>query len=118
MRIKSVGKVQFGQVNDKRLYFSNGIVSLPYGHPLLENLRKQKDKYRNIYKVIQTKEISFKRGKQLKEESKVIEKNPRLNILKQMYSQIPILYELHSDTKLILSGWRTTKEYIKNSSWK
>ena len=69
-------------------------------------------------KLFKLKEISFKRGKQLKEESKVIEKIPRLNILKQMYSQIPILYELHSDTKLILSGWKTTKEYIKNSSWK
>ena len=113
MRIKSVGKVQFGQVNDKRLYFSNGIVSLPYGHPLLENLRKQKDKYRNIYKVIQTKKDKF-----LKEESKVIEKIPRLNILKQIYSQIPILYELNSDTNFISSGWNTIKEYIKNGSWK
>ena len=113
MRIKSVGKVQFGQVNDKRLYFSNRIVSLPYGHPLLENLRKQKDKYRNIYKVIQTKKDKF-----LKEESKVIEKIPRLNILKQIYSQIPMLYELNSDASFILSGWKKTKEYIKNGSWK
>ena len=88
-------------------------MSLPYGHPYLENLRKQKHKYRNIHKVIQTK-----KGKFLKEESKVIEKIPRLNILKQIYSQIPILYELNSDTKFISSGWKTTKEYIKNGSWK
>ena len=40
----------------------------------------------------------------LKEESKIIEKIPRLNILKQIYSQIPILYELNSDAKFILSG--------------
>ena len=86
MQIKSVSKVQFGQLNDKIFYFSNGIVSLPYGHPFLGNLRKQKDKYRNIHKVIQTKKDKF-----LKEESKVIEKIPRLNILKQIYSQIPIL---------------------------
>ena len=113
MQIKSVSKVQFGQLNDKRFYFSNGMVSLSYGHPFLENLRKQKDKYRNIHKVIQTKKDKF-----LKEESKVIEKIPRLNILKQIYSQIPILYELNSDTKFISSGWKTTKEYIKNGSWK
>ena len=59
MQMKSVNKVQFGQLNDKRFYFSNGIVSLPYGHPFLENLRKQKDKYRNIHKVIQTKKDKF-----------------------------------------------------------
>ena len=113
MQMKSVSKVQFVQLNDKKFYFSNRIVSLPYGHPFLENLRKQKDKYRNIHKVIQTKKDKF-----LKEESKVIEKIPRLNILKQIYSQIPILYELNSDTNFISSGWKTTKEYIKNGSWK
>ena len=113
MQMKSVSKVQFGQLHDKRFYFSNGIVSLLYGHPYLENLRKQKDIYRNIHKVIQTKKDKF-----LKEESKVVEKILRLNILKQIYSQIPILYELNSDTKFILSGWKTTKEYIKNGSWK
>ena len=113
MQIKSVSKVQFGQLNDKRFYFSNGIVSLPHGHPYLENLRKQEDKYRNIHKVIQTKKDKF-----LKEERKVVEKTPRLNILKQIYSQIPIFYELNSDINFILSGWKTTKEYIKNGSCK
>ena len=37
---KSVIKVQFGQLNDKRFYFSNGLISLPFGHPYLEELRK------------------------------------------------------------------------------
>ena len=113
MQMKSISKVQFGQLNDKRFYFSNGIVSLPYGHPLLENLRKHKDKYRNIHSVIQTKKENF-----LKEESKVIEKIPRLDVIRQIYSQIPLLYELNSDTNFISSGWKTTKEYIKNGSGK
>ena len=55
MEMKSVSKIQFGQLNDKRFYFSNGLVSLPYGHRSLEKLRKEKHKYRNIHKVIQTK---------------------------------------------------------------
>ena len=42
MQMKSVSKVQFGQLNDKRFYFSNGLISLPFGHPYLENLRKEK----------------------------------------------------------------------------
>ena len=113
MQMKSISKVQFGQLNDKRFYFSNGIVSLPYGHPLSENLRKHKDKYRNIHSVVQTKKDKF-----LKEESKVIEKIPRWDIIRQIYSQIPLLYERNSDTNFISSGWKTTKEYIKNGSWK
>ena len=40
MQMKSVIKVQFEQLNDKRFYFSNRIISLPYGHPYLEKFRK------------------------------------------------------------------------------
>ena len=43
MQMKSVSKVQFGQLNDKRFYFSNGIISLPYGHPYLEKLKEKKN---------------------------------------------------------------------------
>ena len=113
MQMKSISKVQFGQLNDKNFYFSNGTVSLTYGHPYLENLRKHKDKYRSIHKVIQSKKHKF-----LKVENEVIEKIPRLNILKQIFGQVPILYELNSDAKYISSGWKTTKEFNKNGSWK
>ena len=113
MQMKSISKVQFEQLNDKRFYFSNGIISLPYGHPYLEELRKEKHKYRHIHKVIQTKN-----KKEMKKESKVLESIPRLNILKQIFAQIPIFYELDSNTKFISSGWKTTKELIKNGSWK
>ena len=89
--MKSVSKVQFGQLNDKRFYFSNGLISLPYGHPYLEDLRKEKHKYRAIHKVIQEKKYDF-----LKEERKVLEKIPRLNVLKQSFSQNSMLYGLIS----------------------
>ena len=98
--MKSISKVQFGQLNDKRFYFSNGIISLPYGHPYLEEWRKEKHKYRHIQKVIQTKKDDF-----LKKESKVLESIPKLNILKQIFAQIPIFYALDSNTKFISSGW-------------
>ena len=113
MQIKSVSKVQFGQFNDKRFYFSNGLISLPFGHPYLEDLRKEKHKHRAIHKVIQEQKYNF-----LKEESEVLQKLPRLNILKQIFSQNRMLYELNSNTKFILTGWKTMKELIKNSSWK
>ena len=56
MQIKSVSKLQFGQLNDKRFYFSSGIISLPYGHPYLEELRKKKHKYQDIHRF-------FRKGK-------------------------------------------------------
>ena len=96
MQMKSVCKIQFGQLNDKRFYFSNGIVSLPYGHPSLEKIRKEKHKYCDAHKVIQTKKDEFS----LKE-SKILESIPKLNILEQIFAQTPILYELNSDTKFL-----------------
>ena len=54
MQMKSVSKVQFGRLNDKRFYFSNGIMSIAYGHPSLENLRKEKQKQINSQKNTRT----------------------------------------------------------------
>ena len=59
MQMKSVSKVRFSQLNYKIFYFSNGIISLPCGHPYLEELRKEKLKYRYNHKVIQTKKMIF-----------------------------------------------------------
>ena len=84
--MKSAIKVQFGQLNDKRFYFSNSLIFLLFGHPYLEELSKEKYKYRVIHKIIQEKKYDF-----LKEESKVLEKHPRLNVLKQIFSQSPML---------------------------
>ena len=97
--------------------YSNRLSDLTeYSNEFLTTLNKveQKHKYRDIHKVIQTKNDNF-----LKKESKVTESIPRLNILKQIFAQTPILYELNSDTKFIFSGWKTTKELkAKNGSWK
>ena len=54
----------------------------------------------------------------MKKESEVIKKIPRLDISRQIYNQIPLLYEINSDTNFISSGFKTTNEYIKNGSWK
>ena len=43
-------------IND---FFPNGLMSLPYGHPCLGNLRKEKQKDRVIHKIIQEKDMGF-----------------------------------------------------------
>ena len=40
MRMTSVNRVQFVCLNDKRYYFSDEIISLPLGHPLLSDLQE------------------------------------------------------------------------------
>ena len=59
MQMKEVSKKQFGKLNSKRFYISNGIISLPYGHPSLENMRKEKQKNRLIHKKIQEKKYEY-----------------------------------------------------------
>ena len=95
MQMTSIHKVQFGQLNDKRFYFSNGITSLPYGHPHLENVRQQKNKFRNIHKIIQNKKHEF-----LNEEAKVVENNDRLSILNQIFNQV-LIFKLKSNQNFL-----------------
>ena len=112
-QMKAVSKVQFGQLSDKRFYFSNGLMPLPYHDPYLEDLRKEKQKYRAIHKTIQDKKYDF-----LKQESNAIDNNPRMHVLKQIFAQSPMFYILNSTIISITKGWKSTKEQILNGSWK
>ena len=99
MQMKSVSKVQFGRLNDKQFYFSNRIISIPYGHSSLENLRKEKQRNRLIHKKIQEKKYNF-----LKEKSKVLNNNPRMHVLKQIFNQSPMFYKLNSKLISVTKG--------------
>ena len=59
MQMKSVSKVRFSKLNNKRCYFYNGIMSLPFGHPMLDPLKKEKQKYGTIHRKIEEKKIRF-----------------------------------------------------------
>ena len=44
MSLEEVNKCKFAQINDKRYYFEDGIVSLPFSHPyLLDIVKYQKE---------------------------------------------------------------------------
>ena len=53
MKMTSVNKVQFASLNDKRYYFLDRIVSLPFGRPLLSDLHKLKKSYPKLHTVIE-----------------------------------------------------------------
>ena len=45
MQMKSVKKIQFAGLNDKRYYLHDGIVSFPLEHYLSKTLIEEKEKY-------------------------------------------------------------------------
>ena len=53
MQIKSVEKTQFAGLNDKCFYFHDEIVSLPFGHFLLNKVREEIEKHQaDLYRKI------------------------------------------------------------------
>ena len=68
MQMVSVNKAQFTGLNDKQFYFHDGIVSLPFGHFLLNKVGEQKEKYKTeIQHQIHDKKYDF-----LKEDSATV----------------------------------------------
>ena len=86
----SVNKVQFASLNDKRYYFSDGIVSLPFDHPSLTKLRDYKKSLPKIHTVIENEK---EKEKLLKLENRVVNKNERLRILCRIFAE-PIKYTI------------------------
>ena len=116
MTMTSVNKVQFASLNDKRYYFSDGIVSLPFGHPFLNNVRKYKKSLPKIHTV-----IAREKNEILKYENAAVNQNERLRILRSIFSQ-PITYFTLKTNRRFLDkdkkfDFTTTKDYILNSKW-
>ena len=60
MQMISVNKTQFASSNDKRFYFHDGIVSIPFGYFHLNKAREQKEKYKaQVQHEIHDKKYDF-----------------------------------------------------------
>ena len=112
MRMKTVEKIQFGQLNDKRFYFPNGILSLPYGHFQMEEIRKRRSKEKAIHKVVKDKKLEY-----IKEENEIINKNKRLSVFYQIMSGYPTICTI-SEPEIREKIPYSTKEYIEKQYWK
>ena len=114
MTMTSVNKVQFARLNDKRYYFSDGIVSLPLGHPALNKVREYKKSLPKIHTIIQKEKNEI-----LKRENEVVNNNERLRILRSIFSQPITYYNLKTNKRLSVNKFdsMTTRDYILNSKW-
>ena len=115
MKMTSSSKVKFAKLNDKRYYFSDGIVSLPFGHPSLNDLREYKKSIIVIHKV-----LDDEKDKILNDENMVVNSNERLRILRSIFSQPIKYYTLKTHRHFISTkklNYMTTRQYILNSHW-
>ena len=115
MKMKTVAKVKFARLNDKRYYFSDGIVSFSFGHPLLNKVREYKKQLTKIHEQIEKEKETI-----LKYENEAVMQNERLRTLRCIFSQPLVYYNLNShkltDIKRGLK-YVTTRDYILNSHW-
>ena len=112
MTMTSVNKVQFARLNNKRYYFSDGIVSLPLDHPSLSEVRDYKKSLSKIYTVIEKEKDKIL-------ENKIVNDNERLRILRSIFSQPITYYSLKTNQRHFGKkfDYTTTRDYILNSKW-
>ena len=116
MTMTTANKVKFASLNDKRYYFSDGIVSLPFGHPSLNSVRQYKKSLPKIHTV-----IAKEKNEILKYENVAVNDNERLRILRSIFSQ-PITYFTLKTNRCFLPAnkkfdYTPTRDYILNSQW-
>ena len=109
MQMNTVSKIQFGQLNDKRFYFPNRIVSLPFGYFLFNELRKERGQNRKIHLQIKEKKWEF-----MKKENEILNKN---FVFCQTVNGRPSLYTLKSEIPA-LPCLISTKDYITSNYWR
>ena len=112
MQMKTINKIQFGQSNDKRFYFPNGIISLPFGHFLFDEYRKEKNQIKNIQNQINNRKWEF-----IKKENEILNKNERLLVFSQIINGTPSLYNLGSELATFQFS-HSTKDYIEKNYWR
>ena len=112
MRMQSKSRSQFAGLNDKRFYFYDGIVSMPFGQPLLEKWRKVKNKEIHIHL-----HIKENREEYLNVEAKAVRQCERLWLLRSILLQALVLYKLDSNLMCKSITKVPTNNYVSSSHW-
>ena len=111
MTTASINKVKFTCLNDKRYYGSDGIVLLPFGHSLLDEVTEYKKSLPKIHTVIEQV-----KDKILFLQNKSFAKNERLRMLGSIFVQPLTYYQLNETVPLKVRkiDQTSTKDYILN----
>ena len=100
---KTVVKTKFSQLNDKRFYFPDGIVSLPFGHKNLKEIDEFKqEKGQKIEKhFYEEKKVLFGI------EKKALKNSPRLYLYHQILMSSPKAFNINKKKKKMISNSKT-----------
>ena len=101
MKMTRFTKCQFAGLNDKRYYFSDGIISFPFGHPFFEEIRQYK-------KDLKDKMINEKQFEMLRIEAQAATACKRLRILRFILLQPFTYYKLDSNKRPTSSQFHKT----------
>ena len=66
MSLEEIRKSKFVEINSKKYYFSDGIISLPFSHPLLhEVVEFKRNKKKKLNRFYRKKNINLSKWKNL-----------------------------------------------------
>ena len=113
----TVIKNKFSQLNDRRFYFQNGIVSLPFYHPNLAKINKFKQKKgQRIDKYLWEEKEDL-----LSLEKEALKNHPRLYLYHQILISVPKIFNISQKddfTQQIKTLFkRNTKDIILEEGW-
>ena len=114
MTTTQVEKTKFSQINDKRFYFPDAVVSLPFGHRALKELEKYKKKKG------QKIENYFleKRQKLLDLERQALADCPRIELLNRILLQnFKVVHKNDPTTYLFNLSNQNALEFILEQGW-
>ena len=114
MTTHKIIKSKFSQLNDKRFYFPNAIVSLPFGHEALSEIDKyKKDKGQRIEQY-----FLQSRDELLDLEKKALKKCNRLNILNEILMQpFKVVNKNNVNTYLYNPNEQSVLDFVLGQGW-
>ena len=114
MKKETVIKNKFSQINDKRFYFLDGILSLPFYHPNLKELNKFKEKMgQRIEKYFWNE-----KEKLLEIERKALKNNSRLYLYHQILTAAPKFFNISQKDNLKQEKVKLFKKKYKRHSFR
>lgn len=114
MTTHKIMKSKFSQLNDKRFYFPNTIISLPFGHEALSEINKFKQ---NQGQRIEQYFLQS-RNELLDLEEKPLKKCSRLNVLDEIFMQpFKVVHKDNIETYLYNPNEQSVLDFVLEQGW-
>ena len=114
MRMTETNRSQFGLLNCKRYYLTDGVCSLPFGHFLFAAIREKNKQIKNIHRKLMEIKDDL-----LREEFRATAKCERISLLRSILAQPPTYYKLDSTKRASIKNiFGNTRDYILGGDWR